>query len=91
MITNSNLGLAATVLHHECYITHADVQECTVHTGCNNTPSVAWQIKQSITTASPPAYLLQLQVLRQRFHWYFSALPYLTGIVNNMANILPHA
>jgi hypothetical protein len=32
-----------------------------------------------------------LQLLQQRFRWYFSALLYLPGIVNDMANILSHA
>jgi hypothetical protein len=90
-ITNSDLELAATVLHHECSVTHADVRERTVHTGCDNTPSVAWQRKKSVTTNSPPSYLLRLQALHQRFHRYYPVVSYLPGIVNDMADIMSRA
>ena len=58
----------------------------TTHTGCDNTPSVAWQTKGSTTTAGAAATLLQEAALHQREHGYLPAIDYLQGVKHNMAD-----
>jgi hypothetical protein len=85
-VTNSDLELAATIVQHDIAATNFDVRERTIATGCDNTPAVAWQRKGATSTSSPPAYLLRLQALHQRFHRYCSSVFYLPGAVNVMAD-----
>jgi hypothetical protein len=85
-ITNSDLELGATIIHHDVLAQHFDIRELTVSTGCDNTPAVSWQRKGSTTTTHAPAYLLRLQALHQRFHRYLPHIFYLPGAVNKMAD-----
>jgi hypothetical protein len=85
-ITNSDLELAATIAHHDVLAQHFDIRECTISTGCDNTPAVSWQRKGSTTTTNAPAHLLRLQALHQRFHRYLPHIFYLPGPINKMAD-----
>jgi hypothetical protein len=85
-VTNSDLELAAAVVQHDIAAQAFDVRERTIASGSDNTPTVAWQTKKSTTTASAPAYLLQLQALHQRFHQYYSSAFLIPGKLNAMAN-----
>jgi len=57
-----------------------------VHTASDNTPAVAWQARGSVTTCSPPVYLLRLQAFHQQYHRYFPGITHLAGILNSMAD-----
>jgi hypothetical protein len=85
-ITNSDLELGATIVHHDVLAQHYDIRERTISTGCDNTPAVSWQRKGSTTTTHAPAYLLRLQALHQRFHRYLPHIFYLPGPINKMAD-----
>jgi hypothetical protein len=71
-----------SLMQHEAYAHTSDIRERTTHTGCDSTPAAAWQHPGSVTTASPPAYLLRIQALHQRFHRYHPTVTYLPGIYN---------
>jgi hypothetical protein len=85
-VNNSDLELAGTIIQQDGYASLVDVRERTVHTCADNTPAVAWQGKGSVTTNSPPAYLLRLQALHQRFHRYHPTFDYIPGPFNVMAD-----
>jgi hypothetical protein len=56
-VNNSDLELTATVIQQEAYASLLDVHERTVHTCSDNTPTVAWQGRGSVTTNTPPPRL----------------------------------
>lgn len=58
MVTNSDLELAATVVHHDILAQHFDMRKHTIHMLHDNTPAQHWPLKGSTTTAGPVAYLL---------------------------------
>ena len=64
-ITNSDLELAGSLLHHKAAVQTYDIQERTVLSRANNTPTVFRQRKGSATTTGPAAYLLRQQALHQ--------------------------
>jgi hypothetical protein len=41
-ITNSDLELGATIIHHDVLAHHYNIRERTISTSCNNTPAVSW-------------------------------------------------
>ncbi|GKZ00083.1 hypothetical protein MPSEU_000961700 [Mayamaea pseudoterrestris] len=85
-ITNSDLELFGTVLHHDVLAHNFDIRERTIHTSHDNTPAVAWQRKGSTTSTGPAAYLLRCQSLHQRTHRYVPLHDYIPGPVNEMAD-----
>jgi hypothetical protein len=84
--TNSDLELAATLVQHDVIATHFDVCERTLHTATDNTPTLYWHRRGSISTNTTPAYLLRTQALHQRFHRYIPTLSYLPGPLNKMGD-----
>ena len=66
-LTNSDLELAGVVAHHDVVVRHADVRHTTVATLCDNTPSVAWTLRGSLSRDCAAAYLLRLLALHRRF------------------------
>jgi hypothetical protein len=84
--TNSDLELAATVVQHDVIAAHYDVRERTIHTATDNTPTLFWHRRGSISTNTTPAYLLRLQALHQRFHRYVPTHSYLPGPLNCMGD-----
>lgn len=85
-ITNSDLELAATVVHHDVIAHASDVREHTLHSMHDNTPAQYWQRKGSTTTAGPAAYLLRLQSLHQRHFRYVPRHDFLAGRLNRMSD-----
>ena len=69
----------------------ADVREHTVHTYSDNVASVFWLRKGSTTTTAPPAHLLRLQALQQRYHRYVPRHDYIPGPANEMADVCSRA
>jgi hypothetical protein len=84
--TNSNLELVATMVQHDIIATNYDVREWTIHTSTNNTPTLFWHRRGSISTNTTPAYLLHLQALHQHFHCYMPTHSYLHGPLNCMGD-----
>jgi hypothetical protein len=85
-VTNSDLELAAGLVQHDVAAQAFDIQERTISSGSDNTPTIAWQTKGSTTTTGAPAYLLRLQALHQRFHCYHSSAFFVPGKLNTMAD-----
>lgn len=85
-VTNSDLELAASVLHHDVLVEVADLREHTVHTFHDNTPTKYWQRKGSATTLGPAASLLRIQSFHQRYYRYVPFHDFLAGLLNRMAD-----
>ena len=85
-VTNSDLELAATIVHHDVLNRAADCREHTIRTYHDNTPAVFWQRKGSTSTSGPAAYLLRLQAHHQRHYRYVPSHGYLPGALNSMSD-----
>jgi len=85
-ITNSDLELAGSLIHHEAAAQCFDVRERTTKSDTDNTPTLFWQRKGSTTTSGPAAYLLRLQSYHQRFHRYVPRHDFLSGERNVMSD-----
>ena len=85
-VTNSDLELAGTIGHHDVVAAVAQVQNLTIGTCTDNTPTLSWQTKGSTTTLGPAAYLLRCQALHQRHFRYQKALGHIPGTLNKMAD-----
>jgi hypothetical protein len=85
-VTIADLELSATVVQQEGYTTLVDTRERTTHTCADNTNTVSWQRRGSVSTNSACAYLLRVQALHQRFHRYHPTHSYIPGPFNVMAD-----
>ena len=85
-ITNSDLELAGGLLHLEAIAQHFDVRERTILSKTDNLATLFWQRKGSATSTKPPAHLLRLFGIHQRFHRYVPRHDYISGISNPMAD-----
>src|SRR5210317_1508827 len=86
-LTNSDLELEGTVLHHWLLLGKvAKVEGETTHTGCDNTPAVAWRGKGSSTTVKARARLLRLAAGLRRKQRAHHRVGYLPGEENKMAD-----
>ena len=85
-LTNSDLELAGAVTHLDVMAQTADVRERTVTTLHDNTATVFWQHKGSVSASNAAAYLLRVKALHQRFHRYIAHQDYIPGPVNAMAD-----
>ena len=85
-ISNSDLELAGGLLHLDAIAQYYDVRERTILSKTDNLATLYWQRKGSATTIKPPAYLLRLFGIHQRFHRYVPRHDYISGISNPMAD-----
>lgn len=85
-ITNSDLELAGGLLHLEAIAHHFDVRERTILSKTDNLATMFWQRKGSATSEKPPAYLLRLFGIHQRYHRYVPRHDYIPGKSNPMAD-----
>jgi hypothetical protein len=85
-ITNSDLELAASVVHAEVLTQQVDIREHTIHNFYDNTSTTYWHDKGSTTSAAPVAYLLHLHSLHQRFHSHVPMHDYIPGDANRLAD-----
>ena len=83
-ITNSELELADSVLHHACMADFFHLRERTMLSRTDNTVGLWWQRKGSDTSTFPPAHLLCLQAIHQRFHRYVPRHNFLSGVHNGI-------
>jgi hypothetical protein len=85
-ITNSDLELAAAVVHTDVVAMQYNITETTVASLHDNTPTVFWQRRGSTTHTGPAAYLLRLHALHVRQFRYISTHDYIPGHINTMAD-----
>ena len=85
-INNSYLELAGGLLHLDAIAQHYDVRERTILSKTDNLATLYWQRKGSATTTKPPAYLLRLFGIHQRYHRYVPRHDYISGVSNPMAD-----
>ena len=85
-VTNSDLELAGVVAQHDVVARTADVRHTTVATWGDNTPSVAWTTRGSVSRNCPAAYLLRLLALHRRHYRYSTAISHIAGMLNGMAD-----
>ena len=85
-ITNSDLELAGGLLHLDAIAQYYDIRERTILSKTDNLATLYWQRKGSATTIKPPAYLLRLFGIHQRFHRYVPRHDYISGVSNPMAD-----
>ena len=87
-ITNSDLDLAGGLIHLESITQTFNTREHTVVSKGDNLNTTFWERKGSTTANSPPAYLLQLFVIHQRYHRYVPRFNYITGQFSHVASAL---
>ena len=85
-VTNSDLELAGSYIHHAAIAANFDVRERTINSYSDNTPTVYWQRKGSVTSVAAPTRLLRLQAIHQRAHRYVPRNDYLPGDLNILAD-----
>ena len=85
-LTNSDLELEGTVLHHYVLGKTAKVDGETSYTACDNTPAVAWRTKGSSTTRKARARLLRLAAGLRREQRAHHRIGHLSGNDNRMAD-----
>ena len=85
-INNSELELAGSLVHHVAVATNFDVRERTISSASDNTPTVSWQRKGSVTSVTAPTRLLRLQAVHQRHHRYVPRHDFIAGIDNKLAD-----
>jgi hypothetical protein len=85
-ITNSDLELAASIVHLDIAVQAFPSQLQTLAVLSDNAATVHWQKKGSVSTTKATAYLLRLQGLHQRFFCYHSVFNHIAGQANSMAD-----
>ena len=85
-LTNSDLELEGTFLHHFVLGKTAKVEGETTYTGCDNTPAVAWRTKGSSTSRQARARILRLAAGLQREQRAHHRIGHLSGTDNQMAD-----
>lgn len=86
-ITNSDLELAGNLLSNDCIVHNFDVQERTTLSKTDNTPTLFWLRKGSVTTNGPASHLLRAAAIHQRFHRYVPLIDYVKGQLNTISDI----
>ena len=69
-VTNSELELVVGMTHNVCMLVCNNIWERTTLTRTDNTEFAWWNQKGSSMSTSPPARLLRLQAIHQRFRRY---------------------
>jgi hypothetical protein len=85
-VTNSDLELAGSLLQQEAVAQCYDVRERTTKDATDNLATMFWSRKGSTTSTGPPARLLRMAAIHQRFHRYLNLKDYLPGKRNTMAD-----
>lgn len=85
-LTNSDLELEGTVLHHWLLGKVAPVAGETTYTGCDNTPTVSWRTKGSSTSRAARARLLRLVAGLRRKQRAHHRIGHLAGELNGMGD-----
>ena len=83
-ITNSDAELCGVIWGHDVCAKTFDVRHRNITTCCDNTPSVAWSLKESVSRDSPVAYMPRLLALHRRFYRFISTVTHIPGDTNSM-------
>jgi hypothetical protein len=85
-VNNSDLELAGSLFSQEAASQCFDVRERTIKDSTDNMATMFWSRKGSVTTTGPPAKLLRIAAIHQRFHRYVALKDFLAGHRNRMAD-----
>ena len=85
-ITNSDAELCGLIGGHGVCAKNYEVRHQNITTCCDNTPSVAWYLKGSVSRDSHMEYLLRLLALHHRFYRFVSTVTHIVGDTNSMAD-----
>ena len=85
-ITNSDAELCGVIGGHYICAQNYDVRHRNITTCCDNTPSVSWSLKGSVSRESQVAYLLRLLALHRRFYRFVSTVTHISGDTNPTAD-----
>ena len=86
-ITNSDLELMAAVISNDAAAQNFNVQERTILSHTDNSPTMYWLRKGSTTSNSARAHLLRAQALHQRFHRYVAQIDFIPGVENSISDL----
>ena len=78
-ITHSDTELCGLIGGHDVCVQNYDVRHRNIITCCDNTPSVEWSLKGSVSRDSHVAYLIRLLALHRRFYHFVSTVTTLRG------------
>ena len=85
-ITNSDAELCGLIGGHDVCAQNYNVRHQNITTYCDNTSSVAWSLKGSVSCDSQVEYLLRLLALHHRFYRFVSTVTHLAGDTFSMAD-----
>ena len=85
-VTNIDLELVGSLIYHACMVDCFDIHECTTLSRTDNMTVLWWQSKWSATSTFPPAHLLRLQAIQQRFYRYVPRHNFLSGVDNGISD-----
>jgi hypothetical protein len=85
-ITNSDLELISYIVGFDVLAMEYDVHERTLHQLSDNTPTLGWAKRGSISVDSSATYLLQLHAVHQCLFQYLAHSSHIPGLANTMAN-----
>ena len=87
-ISNSDLELAGGLIHLEALAQTFDIRLRTILSKGDNLATTFWERKGSTSSNKPPAYLLRLFGMHQRYHHYVPRYDYISGPSNHVADAL---
>jgi len=91
-INNSELELAASIVHEAALLAAKPVNHpITCLSGSDNTPTVAWLQRASLTSAGPAADLLRLRSRLRRAHRLNATVCSVPGVDNALADFASHS
>ena len=85
-ITNSDAELCEVIGGHNVCAQNFDVQHRNITACCDNTPSVAWSLKGSVSRDSQVEYLLRLLAPHCIFYRFISTVTHILGDTNSMVD-----
>eukprot|EP00804_Cyclotella_cryptica_P023819 CCRYP_011179-RB/>CCRYP_011179-RB protein AED:0.21 eAED:0.21 QI:0/0/0/1/0/0/2/0/291 len=88
LVSRSGHHAPGGLLHLEALTQAFDITERTVLSKGDNFGTTFWEQKGSTSSDKPPAYLLGLFGIHQRFHRYVPRFDYISGASNHIADAL---
>ena len=86
-ITNSDLELGGVIAHLDALAQAQPVAHQGVYYGCDNTPTVAWHQRGSVSSRGATAALLRLHALLQRAYHTRATVLSVPGVDNGLADL----
>ena len=85
-VTNSDLELAVSVIHHARISNCLDIRERTKLYHTDKMLSLWWQRKGLETSTLLPSHILRIQAIHQQFHQYITRHDFVRGVDNGISN-----